>query len=1164
MRFCTLALIGGAALAAFAFDADAIVYRSDSSLATAEGLADQPQFSGTGIVVFNGYDEGSGEVIAPNWVLTAKHVVTDDNTVTPAPTGVTFYYAGGNQTSNAVYTDPYSDLALVHFGTALPSSLAEITPNLSDTSVNPVGQQIWNVGYGEYGPYPGTTLTSNPGYRLAGSNVVDSFSSPYLVFSNQNTSGTEFESSTAPGDSGGPMFLQNGYQWLVVGEVYGAGDSGFIDTDVTVDSFITTTTGISFAPRAAPTGLFWTSTYLNNSSSSNTITLKTPTDGAGTWDTTRLDFTDNTYTYAWQNGTLLPVTFGVGNGAAGTVTLGSNINISNITFAATGSGNYTIAGGGYMLTLLGTGSTITTNIAATISAPLLDVTNGASPLIKAGSATLTLSGVNTYSGGTTINAGTLALAGSGNLGTSTGGLTLNNTGSTLDLGGTSQAVGDLTATTGTIITNNGTTAGTLTIGTGNAGTTQALYRNVPSGLREPSRASMPSTNGAGTFSGVLKDGTSTLALAKVGTATITLGGANTYSGGTTISGGTLALSVGSSIGTGALTFNGTSTLDLGTNAQTVSNLSFGTSTTAFTGTVTDGSLTVTGAGGFSGLNPSGTTGTYALNLSGLSAFTYNQPAQSFYVGGATSGGNTVDLTLSATSNAITATTVQIGNGSSGTLNTAQLDLGGANAINTGTLQLGGYRVGSSTLDFQSGVSNATVTLRGLGGGVTPVTNLIVDSDQNGASTSATMDVSGGTVNAIATNVFVGVAATNGGPTAVLTMGSGTMNLGTLTLGYSYNTNASANVTTSTFSQNAGTVLANTLTFGTRTGSLSATTGTTLDTLTGTYNLGTASTAGLLAASNIAIGTSTDATASRQAINFNSGTIENYDPALGQSGSAGAAGGPTTAANLTIAGITGGGAGNNNTTLTVNLASTGTHTFNAETGYSITVASTALITGAGSLTKAGGGSLTLAGTSSYTGATAVSAGAMFVNGAMTGTSGVTVTSGGVLGGNGTITTATNGTVTVAAGGQLSPGAAGVGSVGMLTFALGTAGTLNVSAATAANDGVFAFDLAATTASDSIRLTSGTLNIGMGTLGLNDFAFTEQTGFGPGTYMLVTGLVAGTLDPANFTGTVDGYGAVLTDLGTAIDLTIAPVPEPGAWTLLAVGAAGMLAVRRWRRA
>jgi hypothetical protein len=40
--------------------------------------------------------------------------------------------------------------------------------------------------------------------------------------------------------------------------------------------------------------------------------------------------------------------------------------------------------------------------------------------------------------------------------------------------------------------------------------------------------------------------------------------------------------------------------------------------------------------------------------------------------------------------------------------------------------------------------------------------------------------------------------------------------------------------------------------------------------------------------------------------------------------------------------------------------------------------------------------------------------------------------------------------------------------------------------------------------------------------------------------------------------------LTDLGTAIDLTIAPVPEPGAWTLLAVGAAGMLAVRRWRRA
>ncbi len=92
-------------------------------------------------------------------------------------------------------------------------------------------------------------------------------------------------------------------------------------------------------------------------------------------------------------------------------------------------------------------------------------------------------------------------------------------GSTLDLNGTNQSVGNLNGG-GTIVNDNNTSA-TLTVGTGNA-------------------------NG-GTFTGILKNNdnsnatTGTLALVKNGTGDITLTGVNTFTGGTTINAGRLNL-----------------------------------------------------------------------------------------------------------------------------------------------------------------------------------------------------------------------------------------------------------------------------------------------------------------------------------------------------------------------------------------------------------------------------------------------------------------------------------------------------------------------------------------------------------------------------------------------------------------------------------------------
>ncbi|WP_192871722.1 beta strand repeat-containing protein, partial [Variovorax sp. JS1663] len=135
-------------------------------------------------------------------------------------------------------------------------------------------------------------------------------------------------------------------------------------------------------------------------------------------------------------------------------------------------------------------------------------------LFKTGAGTLTLTGANTYAGGTNVREGTLSVSRDENLGNATGDLTLD--------GGTLRTTGAFD------------TARTINL-EGNGGTLQ--------------------TDADLTASGTVRgDGT----LVKAGTGTLTLTGTNRYRGGTQIDAGTLAVSADANLGraSGALSFNG--------------------------------------------------------------------------------------------------------------------------------------------------------------------------------------------------------------------------------------------------------------------------------------------------------------------------------------------------------------------------------------------------------------------------------------------------------------------------------------------------------------------------------------------------------------------------------------------------------------------------------
>ncbi|EAO5844566.1 autotransporter outer membrane beta-barrel domain-containing protein [Salmonella enterica subsp. enterica serovar Cerro] len=315
---------------------------------------------------------------------------------------------------------------------------------------------------------------------------------------------------------------------------------------------------------------------INSGSKNNTLTLNTGTEISGS-------ITDDNNSASANNNLILDGEGTLGSSISGLNSVtssgdwtlsGATMNLSGTTNSAlwVKSGTLILNGAmtakgatvdsGTTLQIGNGGTLVATNVEALGSGDVTDnatlelntggtfdnVISGSGQVVKSGDEMLTLSGANSYTGGTTISGGTLVVSnvealGSGDvtdnatLELNTGGDFANNIGGTgsvvksgdktLTLSGTNSYTGGTTISGGTLVANN-----VEALGTGDVTNNATLELNTGGDF----------TNAISGSGQVVKSGDETL----------TLSGANSYTGGTTISGGTLVATHVNALGTGAI------------------------------------------------------------------------------------------------------------------------------------------------------------------------------------------------------------------------------------------------------------------------------------------------------------------------------------------------------------------------------------------------------------------------------------------------------------------------------------------------------------------------------------------------------------------------------------------------------------------------------------
>ncbi len=790
----------------------------------------------------------------------------------------------------------------------------------------------------------------------------------------------------------------------------------------------------------------------------------------------------------------------------GTIDLDASSTLGHISSANTGAGSISSSAGA------------TLNVQFDTSALTFSgVASGNLGLVKSGSGNWTLSGLNTHTGGTTVNGGTLTLATGGQTGTLRGALTINAGGTVVT--SAKNALGWGTGTKIDALTLNGGTLNHTGVGSHGLGIAYTLN----DGATMSSNGGVSSTTAESHFS--IDGGSSVTAY---GTAPSTIAGRVDLRGDggfsdvtfTVFHGARLNVTAGISSHSGATLEGpvGIVKADLGTLALTGNNTYTG-NTTVNGGLVEFNSATALGAtsnkvilnGG--GLRwASGTTTDISGRLDALGAS-----------GGTvdTNGNNVAFATALSGTGALTKT----GSGKL-TLSTVNTHSGGT-VVNGGTLELGGADGTGPGLIRGNLTINSGATLR------SAASNTFGWSD--GVKVNA-VTINGGTLeHAGTTDLGWGIAYTLNGGT--MSSNGGTSNstaTSKFAFGGAAGANSSLNVTGTTTSTIAGRLNLRADNANTNV-DITVDTAATLNVtaaITGGATVGlTKKGAGILtlAGTNTYAGLTT----------VNAGLVEITNASSLGNGSG------TNKLTLNGGGIRWGAAAGGDISARLNALGASGATFNTN-GHSIAFATG--LSGTGGLTKSGTGTLTLNGDSNYSGATAVDAGSLLVNGSL-GHTALSVAAGATLGGSGTL----GGQTTINRGAILAPG----NSPGTLTFTHGL--TLNSGA-------ILDFELGST--SDLIRVSGGTLaGPSSGTVTLN---LTDAGGFAAATYVLFNFADATLSDfsAADFDLETDitGYDFHFNLTASSLELiatTASAIPEPSAYAAAFGALAGFVALLRRRR-
>jgi autotransporter-associated beta strand protein len=544
--------------------------------------------------------------------------------------------------------------------------------------------------------------------------------------------------------------------------------------------------------------------------------------GSGTWSAAGSEWSGdggtNIGTWASTNRAFFGTTGGTVTVAAGGVSVENGI-----TFDVDG---YTLTGDAVTLS----GATAADNVISTTSGTAIVSSEiaGSAGMTKAGAGTLSLAGANSFSGGIVVAAGTLAIASDASLGDSAndlalngtlltsgsialgagrdlsgsaildiadgttltvnggaslGGVTLANTG-TLDLQGATRSLGAITlAAAGTIdavgevsataVSASGLTAGTATINADLLFTTGDKTLDVGAG-------------GTVDLNGSLANGGATGRIAKTGSGTLIIGGANNMGGvrigstGTTPTDGGTVILENSVIGTQAQSIqHNYGTLQAASNLVFTNGLSVGGRAGA-AAVLAGGDMEFQGASSF--FRGTGTSGELLLEVDNTTTFSGGFIGTS---GGGTATGITIGgnghMILSGDSAALL-DTITLTDTIKLTLNTT---IGGSLNVAGASILAGGGGTVSGNLDFSTGakleLNLASPTLTVNGSSVSFV-NWTIDNivGLDSSTPNGTYTLIGGTAT-VTTNGLANIGAGNAvdlgdGKSAYFSIGSLELNV----------------------------------------------------------------------------------------------------------------------------------------------------------------------------------------------------------------------------------------------------------------------------------------------------------------------------------------------------------------------------------------------------